>query len=558
MINLLLRIGMNPRDYLFKILLPAFIVSVILFIIGFLLFKGIVFYIFSLLPSIILLSALIYPYIILDTKKNKINERLHIFISKFGTLSITDLDRKELLKILSQEKEELDELAEESRKLYVLVSKWGRSLAEACRFLSQRTPSPEFADFLDRLAYAVDSGEELKEFLIKEQDIVMDDYAAFYKRTLYSLDLYKELYVSAMTSIAFFIAFSVLVPFLMPFDFVFMSTVGLFMLIATQMGVIVLIKGKVPFDRLWHTGKEPNETDLKLRRYLIISIILTILTLIFLIITKFILRMTPFYDIPYMILVAIGLTPLAIIGVKTYLEEERVKRKEYVYPDFLRSLGDSLSARGGGLKECLKYLSHHDFGPLTRDIKRLYKRVALSIDTTKSWRFFGIESCSYLIQLFSDMFSRCLYFGGDPKLAANIISKNFRKIIQLRKSKYQNVQQFVGVIYGLGAGLALALFASLGVAYMITNLYSSLNIPETVIQIIHVAPLTNAKLVEYILYGSLIIYAIMSSILIKILDGGHKYSAFLHFVIIVWICSLVAYGTKLLVLKVLGMSMPIY
>ncbi|XRO77381.1 archaellar assembly protein FlaJ [Methanocaldococcus sp. 10A] len=557
-LDLLPRIGLKPKDYLLKILLPAVITSIVLTVLGFMLFSGIMLYIYLILPIIILASAIGYPYIVLDSQKNKINERLHIFITKFGTLSITDLNRKDLLKILSEEREELGELAKESEKLYVLTDRWGRSLAEACRFLSQRTPSSEFADFLDRLAYALDSGEELKEFLIKEQDIVMDDYAAFYKRMLYSLDMYKELYVSAMTSVAFFLAFSILVPFLLPYDFVFMATVSLFTFFGIELLIVIVIKNRMPFDRLWHTGEKPTETDIKLRKWLILSIILTIVFLSFLIWAKYIIGLSPFYKIPYMILIALGFTPLAIAGIIAMREENKVKRKEFVFPDFLRSLGDSVSAKGGGMVDSLEYLSNHDFGPLTEDIKRLYKRLALNIDSNRSWRLFGFDSCSYLIQLFSDIFSRCIYFGGDPKTAAEIISKNFRKIVQLRKSKYQNIQQFVGVIYGLGGGLALALFASLGVAKMINDLYSSLNIPETVIQILHIMPINDSGLIEYIIFGSLVIYSAISGILIKIMDGGHKYVSLFHFVVILWICAIVAYITKLIVSQILGVSVPLY
>ncbi|XRP96348.1 archaellar assembly protein FlaJ [Methanocaldococcus sp. 16A] len=557
-LDLLPRIGLKPKDYLLKILLPAVITSIVLTVLGFMLFSGIILYIYLTLPIIILASAIGYPYIVLDSQKNKINERLHIFITKFGTLSITDLNRKDLLKILSEEREELGELAKESEKLYVLTDKWGRSLAEACRFLSQRTPSSEFADFLDRLAYALDSGEELKEFLIKEQDIVMDDYAAFYRRMLYSLDMYKELYVSAMTSVAFFLAFSILVPFLLPYNFVFMATVSLFAFFGIELLIVIAIKSRIPFDRLWHTGEKPTETDIKLRKWLILSIILTIVLLPFLIWAKYIIGLSPFYKIPYMILIALGFSPLAIAGIIALREENKVKRKEFVFPDFLRSLGDSVSAKGGGMVDSLEYLSNHDFGPLTEDIKRLYKRLALNIDSNRSWRLFGFDSCSYLIQLFSDIFSRCIYFGGDPKIAAEIISKNFRKIVQLRKSKYQNIQQFVGVVYGLGGGLALALFASLGVAKMINELYSSLNIPETVIQILHIMPINDSGLIEYIIFGSLVIYSAISGILIKIMDGGHKYVSLLHFVAILWICAIVAYITKLIVSQILGVSAPVY
>jgi len=91
--DLLPRVGLKPRDYLLRIVLPALITSIVLILLGFMLFSGIILYIYLLLPIIILVSAIGYPYIALDSQKNKINERLHIFITKFGTLSITDLNR---------------------------------------------------------------------------------------------------------------------------------------------------------------------------------------------------------------------------------------------------------------------------------------------------------------------------------------------------------------------------------------------------------------------------------------------------------------------------------
>ncbi|ADG13756.1 Type II secretion system F domain protein [Methanocaldococcus infernus ME] len=557
MLSVIIRAGLNPKEYFIKIVVPSFIVSILLIIIAIKFFSGVILYLFIVLALLILGVALAYPYILLDNLKNKINERLHIFITKFGTLSITDLNRKDLLKILSEEKEELGQLAEESRKLYVLVDKWSRSLAEACRFLAQRTPSPEFADFLDRLAFALDSGEDLKEFLIKEQDIVMDDYEAFYNRVLRSLDLYKELYVSAMTSISFLLAFAILVPFLMPFSFIFMAVAGVFLFIVTELLIYIVIKGRLPFDRLWHTGEKPTDTDKKLNKWLRISILLTVLLGAILGYAYYI-GLQPIAKIPYQILVAIAFTPLAICGIISHIEESKVKRKEFVFPEFLRSLGSSVAAKGGGLKESLKYLTLHDFGPLTEDLKRLYKRIALSIDSNKAWRYFGFESCSYLIQLFSDMYARCTYLGGDPKIASEIISKNFKRIIQLRKAKYQSVQQFVGIVYGLGGGLALALFSSLSVSKAISDIYNSMNIPETVVNIIQIQPITNAQLVEYIFFITLIIYSAFSGILIKTMDGGHKYVAFLHFVITLWICAVVAYITKMLVIKLLGTGVPIY
>ena len=556
--DILYKVGLTPKKYLLRYVLPALIVSIVLTVIGLTYFTGYVRVLVLLIPLLILVSAIGYPLIELDSQKNKINEKLHIFITKFGVLSITDLDRKELLKMLASEKEELGQLAEESRKIYVLVKRWNQSLAEACRFLAQKTPSSEFADFLDRMAYSLDSGEDLKDFLMKEQSIVMNDYAAFYRRALYTLDMFKEIYISAITSLAFFVTFAVIAPFIVHYNFVTAVTLAIFGFIVFEICLVYIIKNKMPSDRLWHTADILTAVDKKLRKYLIISIILTLIAMGVLLGGKYIAKIPELQNIPYQILVALGFTPLFIAGYVAKKEENLVIRKEFHFPGFLRSLGESVSAKGGGMTDSLKYLSSHDFGPLTKDLERLYKRVAVRIDNQKAWKLFGVETCSYLIQLFSEMFERCVFLGGDAGKAAEIIGDNFRKIINLRESKYQSVEQFTAIVYGLAGGLALALFASYGVAYMVNKLYNSLEIPEAMISIINIMTPGDLSIISYLMYGCLLVYSLVSAYLIKVTDGGHPQVLLYHFVIMVWISSLVSIGAELLINKILGVNIPIY
>ena len=60
-------------------------------------------------------------------------------------------------------------MAEETRKIFLLMEKWNRNLSQACRFIARRTPSKIFSEFLDRMAHELDSGEDFKEFIKREQ-----------------------------------------------------------------------------------------------------------------------------------------------------------------------------------------------------------------------------------------------------------------------------------------------------------------------------------------------------------------------------------------------------
>jgi len=80
-------------------------------------------------------------------------------------------------------------------------------------------------------------------------------------------------------------------------------------------------------------------------------------------------------DIPITFKIAIALTPFALTGSIASKEEELIKRKDDNFSAFVRALGSTSGARGGIIRDSLRNLTYHDFGPLTPDIKELYKRL---------------------------------------------------------------------------------------------------------------------------------------------------------------------------------------
>jgi len=72
-------------------------------------------------------------------------------------------------------------------------------MAEACRFVAKRTPSQLFSDFLERFAFGVESGTDIRNYLQGEQQVVMADYETLYKETIQSIDDLNGLYNGAMS-----------------------------------------------------------------------------------------------------------------------------------------------------------------------------------------------------------------------------------------------------------------------------------------------------------------------------------------------------------------------
>ncbi len=557
MLETLQKIHLTPRRYLIRIVLPSVGLSTLAGIVIFIILTkfgkaGMIRFVPLFLPVLGILYSLIYPHIQLDNRKRDIESRSHFFITAFGVLSISDVDRKWLLKLLS-EKEELKYLAKEIYKIYILVAEWNQSLAQAVRFLSRRTPSRSFADFLDRFGYSIDSGEQMDKFLFKEQKIVMNDYSNHYKGALYDIDMFKEIYAAIILSLAFLMSFMIIIPMLIGADLLTLAMYASFFFIMVELAIVYFIKTLSPYDPIWISRDISTEANKKITRALVVSAVLCLLmgVLIYFALTTDIIKR--FINIPFQIYVAVFFTPLFIAGYIAKKEEDEVKRKDENFPGFIRSLGGSASAKGGLIMESLYYLTAHDFGPLSGNIVSLYRRLHLGIDTLKSWQFFSAETGSNLIDVFSKIFVESVHLGGDPGKVGGIVSSNFGKILALRKQKFQVSGSLTGISYGLTAGVSFSIAISYSVAKAISTLYSSLGEQGDIKGLVLEAVSTQSlEYVSYIVFFILIVHSFFSSILIKIVDGGRHVNALMNFTVMVWVSAIVFSGANKMVSTLLS------
>lgn len=546
MIGTLRMIDTTPRRYFLKIFLPSIVLCAFLGVILYLLVSRFtqapfVRFIPLFFPLIGVSYSLFYPHVKLDDRKREIDSRSHFFITAFGVLSISDVNRTWLLKTLS-EKRELKYLAREIRKIHILVNEWNQSLAQASRFISKRTPSKRFADFLDRFAYSLDSGENMEKFLFTEQESMMDDYANYYRGALYDIDVFKEIYSSIVLSMAFLMSFIIIIPMLIGEDLLSLSVYVFFFFILVEAALVYFIKTASPYDPIWHSHDVMTKTDKKLLVSLVISIALCIVVGFSLYTFLKNGRFEFLQKIPFQIHVAAALSPLFIAGYVANKEENNVKRKDENFPGFIRSLGSSASARGGLILDSLYYLTAHDYGPLTDDIGRLHRRLDLNINAIKSWKLFSAEIGSNLIDVFSKMFVESVQLGADPGKVGSIISSNFNKIISLRKHKFQVTSGFTGIAYGLTLGIAFSIAISFSIAEVINNLYSGMDIQSEFVEgLLYTTSVDNLRYVSYIIFFILVVHSFFSAILIRIIDGGHYLNSLMNFTAMVWLSAIVVF-----------------
>jgi flagellar protein FlaJ len=335
------------------------------------------------------------------------------------------------------------------------------------------------------------------------------------------------------------------------------AVIVLFMLV--QLGFYVAIRAMAPFDPLWFHSEEGAPNDQVLYGSFVVGVLTTFATITFVGMGVFDmgpgLRGILFFmeDIPLPLYVAIPITPMAITGIVVRLEEGRIKNRDEQFPSFIRALGAAESAKQSTTGDVLETLHKKDFGALSDSVVRLYRRLNIRLDAAEAWYTFASDNRSYLIQKFSGMYLQGRAMGGDPGQLGELISENMTTVCQLRQQRDQATVTLVGLLYGITAASSFAFFIGLQIVNILADFSEQLNISTvgSVGRIVY-AGVYNIPLIEFLLLLVILFNAVLSSVMIRTIDGGNKANAYLHFVLLTWLGALTAIGTKALVAAVLS------
>ncbi len=551
---------MSTGRYLLLAIAPAFlffvVATVAVIVIGFPLFVVVP---VMLLGLLLMGVAIIYPKLLRDRKRKQVRQRFHLFLTHITVLSMTNINRVEVFRILAEE-DEYDAIAEEMGHLVALVDTWNQSLDDACRLRAKQTTSPLLTDFLERLAYTVGGGQQIDEFLIDEQDTIIQQFVTRYEADLAKLDVMKELYMSMMLSVAFVLVFAIVLPILTGVSPTLLIGGTIVMFAIVQVGFVYAIHVVAPYDPLWYIEETAGTGPLsRIPRALVIgvgaSIVLAALVLVTL------LGYVPIASdrIPLPIMAAIPVTPLLYPGWKMRQEEERVKVRDGEFPSFIRALGAVESVKQTSTGSVLESLRKKDFGALTPNIDALYKRLNMRIDNIRSWRLFAAETGSYLIQKFGDMYVVGRQMGGDPQVLGNVISKNQNEVLKVREKRQQATTTLLGVLYGITAASVFAFFIGLEVVDIMMDITTEMELGQEAAgegtgvsggnvanSLMHTEQY-NIVAIEYLLIVTVLINAMLSAIMIRITDRGHMISSLVHFVLLTWLGAIIATATQYVV-----------
>lgn len=505
------------------------------------------------LGLLMLFAAVVYPKLQQDKRKKQIGDRLHLFITHMTILSTTNIDRVEVFRTLAAE-DEYKALADEMHQITQLVDTWNQSLDDACRMRAKRIPDKELSDFLERMAYTLNAGQELEDFLISEQDAVIRNYVTHYRSSLDNLEVLKDLYLSMLLSMTFALVFATVLPILTGTNPTVMVAAVFVMFVFVQLGFLYTIRLMTPNDPLWY--RDPNKRK-PFDFQIIISLVAGVLGVLLVVFVLFssALHLPPVGTIapdlhtyvPTPFYMAMPLTPLLIPAMVIRREEAKIWDRDDEFASFIRALGATESVKQSTTGRVLETLRTRDFGPLTDNVNDLYRRLNIRIDTQLAWDHFVAESRSYLIQKFSEMYVVGRELGGDPKVLGELISQNMNEVLQLREQRKQASVTFLGLLYGITAASAFAFFIGLEVVEVLSAMSADLEAPQMDIGTFIYPGVYNIPMIEYLLMAIIIANAALSSLMIRVTDGGHMVNGFLHFVMLSWIGATVAWVTSVMV-----------
>jgi len=453
-------------EYAVKIVLPAFIggsiVSAILFytlssfFIG---VSGIVLLI--LFPILSTLAAISWPIVQTLREAVLIEKEMHMFITRMGILSIGEVTSQSMFDILRQ-MSDYGALAKEVKSIETLVEKWHTSLPEASRIIGRQSPSPIWGDFLDRMAFSVEAGQPIDEFMRAEQKTFAKEFDTLYDTRLESIDMLKEIYISLTTTGIFGLVVagihlvlfvtddygSTLVGVLAKIRWVLLAAL---LFIIMQISMLVAFRSIVPDDPVF--GRHEFETRFRIRsrQTWLTAVTMGLPLLISTIVVAFLYGdvIVDSWNKYGLLLVAFLFTPFLVPGITASREEKSIMRRDESYPGFIRALGGTAQARASEPSATIKALRGIDFGSLNESIASLESRLMLRVDSERSWDWFSAEVNSSMVSRFNRIYLEGAQASGEPAAVADLVSQNTTNLLSLRRRRALSASTMNGVAYGL-------------------------------------------------------------------------------------------------------------
>ncbi len=527
-------LNMTLPAFLLKMFVPALVISI---------FAALLLQIFlsrelslipvvgKYLPIVIAITIpaimLVVPIYNVSEKATKIDANLHLFITYLGALSTSTGKRDELMKRV-MEKKEYGEIAVETEKVTKIAMTWRLGYAKAAKWVARITPSRIFSEFLERLSFAFESGEDLAQFMRREQAIVMMQYEESNKSALRALEDMKEILISLMTSLAFVGVFLLILPLLAGMSGATLFIILVITFFVTEVTMLVYLKSFMPKDRLVALKARTLSTGI-----LNFSLPISIAACTFLGFVVFFVGLG--HSLPIPVRLAIVTTPLILPGFVAGRNENHIRSRTTMFPALVRSIGTSMTIRGTNLVSAVYGIQHRDFGILTEDVKKLYRRMRMVKDPDKPWERFFSETGSEMVSKFGGIFLESVRLGGSAQDSAQIVSDNMLRVTSMMERRKEAAASLRSTLYGVSLGMVFSIYAGMMIVQMMTGMFEEVGEAASDILPGFFEHGASIEMSIGMLTALILVHSVASALMIKIVDSGDYRNGLFHFVILMWL-----------------------
>jgi len=393
-----------------------------------------------------------------------------------------------------------------------LAKRWGYGFVVATRIQARETGNTLFRDFLNRLAEAINVGEDLETFLQMEQETMLVNYEADYTRVLEALKLLLGIYTAAMSSAIFIDINVVMLSFFFGgIEIVFVSFIAT---VAALALLVLLIRKSLPRQNIVHDLRI-NMAERRLYLYTLLASVSMASVLGIYIFMMF--KETSYF------LITFGLL-LFIPGIVGRRIENKVKNIENFFTVFIRSMGLAYTTLRN-YAQTIRSILGTELGGLTKHLRRLYSRLRNGIDTRIAMLYFVGESGSETLRRGIDIFYDAIEAGGDPAKVGQVLSTTMQRLLNLRKMREQTARAFQGVVYILT--ILIVALAEFVFTLVIILQQVFVGVGATQLQIL---PLTyiETEVITFLKLGLIFAITILNAFALQFARGGYTGGAWIH------------------------------
>jgi flagellar protein FlaJ len=350
-----------------------------------------------------------------------------------------------------------------------LVQSLGYDYSHACHVVALNAQDPVMRQFLLRFGNSMASGEPEPTFLVRERDVMLEDYTNEYERAIESLRKWTDAFVALLVSCNLIVLVALISNMIYNLGSVLMIVVEVVAIVAAAMGAYLLYRIS-PFDPMVH--KMDHKSDEQLHMSLVARILFP---------TAFIAAIGAYFvfgNIAYSLL--IGGALILPIGIVAQRLEGKIDARDRDIADFLRALGGVTGARGSTVIESIGHIDPRAIGSLEPELKRLLTRITCGINTSLCWSRFMAETSSELVHRVVRGFWDGNNLGGDPEKIGAYTADMALRVWLLRAKKKLVSSTFNYVIIPMHIALTGTLvFISEVVTAFNTKLVEAQEITET-------------------------------------------------------------------------------